>query len=74
MPDDVLSLRLSPDRRAVIDAVAARHGITVSDLLRAAVDHVVRMPADDVVKLLACTACGGTGQRFKTTRQPEETT
>jgi uncharacterized protein (DUF1778 family) len=66
MADDVLSLRLNPDRRAVIDMIAARHGITVSDLLRAAADHVARMPVDDVTKLLACTACGGTGQRFKT--------
>ncbi len=73
MADDVLSLRFDADRRGTLTVVAERHGVTVSDLLRAATDHLARLTADEVDALLACPTCKGTGQRFKTTRQPEET-
>ena len=72
MADDVLSLRLDVARRAAFEATAGRHGVTVSDLLRVAVETVAGMDADDLARLLACTACGGTGRRFKTTPEPKE--
>ncbi len=63
---DVLSLRLDADRRGTLDTVAERHGVTISDLLRAATDHLARLSHAEVDALLACPACKGTGRRFKT--------
>lgn len=66
MADDVLSLRFDADRRGTLDVVAQRHGVTVSDLLRAATDHIARLSPAEVDALLACPTCKGTGRRFKT--------
>ena len=66
MADDVLSLRFDADRRGALDIVAQRHGVTVSDLLRAATDHLARLSSAEVDALLACPTCKGSGRRFKT--------
>ncbi len=66
MADDILSLRLDPTLRAALDRVSKIHGITVSDLLRLAADHVTGLPSADVTALLACPGCKGTGRRYKT--------
>lgn len=63
--DEVLSMRTTTDHVGALKIVAERHGISVSDLIRAATDVVTRMPPADLTKLLACPTCKGTGQRFK---------
>lgn len=68
------SVRLDPALVTALQATATEHGLTVSDLLRIGAEHVAHMSEADLRHALACPTCRGTGQRFKTTRQPEETT